>query len=173
MPFKCLNNKKKIKTASVLGQTRPNFWQIQEQDCGSLPGPRASPPCDATPLLCSEALWGRPESEHVPAPRTPSCGRPESTADPEPLLTSSWRWRTRSNNTAGSGTMTTGLASMAVAVVETGTGSVKKGKQAIFQFNYTVMPSALLNGAHSSLQGERERGRDVWNRFPVVSWLPK
>lgn len=105
----------KKKTASVLGQKRPNFWQLQEQDCGSLQEPRASSPCDATPLPCSKALWGRPESEHVPAPKTRSCGRPESTADPEPLLASSWRWRTLSSNTAGSGTK---MMMMVVVVME-------------------------------------------------------
>lgn len=117
----------KEKSASVLGQTRPNFWRIQEQDCGSLQEPRASSPCAATPLPCWKALWGRAASERVPAPRTPSCGPPENTADPEPLLTSSWRWWTPSNNTAGSGTMTMMMTTMMVLVaMETGARSVEE-----------------------------------------------
>lgn len=82
------------KTDSLPYQKRPNYWQLRAQDCGWAPDLPACSPCGATAPQCAWVRWGRPLSEHAPAPGTPSCGRPGSRADPGPQPVSSWtRWR--------------------------------------------------------------------------------
>lgn len=133
----------KQKTESVLCQKRPNFWQIRGRDCGSPQEPRACPPCDATPPLCSTAQWGRPGSEHALAPRTLSCGHPGSTAGPAPLPVSSWRWWMLSSTSAGSGTRMTTMM-MRVVLMDTVVTSSEEKPRVHFNTNILYSCSTLV-----------------------------
>lgn len=84
----------------------PNFPQFQALGCGWSPDLPACSPCGATPPPCAWVPRGRPTSEPVPAPGTPSCGPLENIAGPGPQPVSSWTWRRPSHSAAASGTVT-------------------------------------------------------------------